>query len=352
MTKTKSTADANFISHSAKKGNYKYFSYKDFNLEGFPWYEADGRLYRLPLDIINDFNPNMQEIAKSTSGGLIRFRTNTSKMAVYAKYDFKRENECMQQSVDAGFDLYIVKDGEYEFAANFRPNLGENFLDMEKIVSTDGKMCECILYFPLFSWVRELEIGIEKDAVIEKSQDKKDKKILFYGSSVTHGGTACRPGLTYPAILSRMLEAEFINLGYAGNCKGEEIIAQKISNLKFDAFVMEYDHNEADPNELKRKHESFFKIIMQTHKDIPVVFMSRPDFSHSVNLRTEEFKNVVKTTYQNAINNGDNNVYFIDGRKIFDGKNRSDFSSDKIHPNDMGFYVIAENLYDILNDKL
>lgn len=348
----KSVADINFISKRAEKNDFVYYDFKQFQLEGFPWYEKDLKLYRMPEKLLERFNDNMQEIAKSTAGGLIRFKTNTEKMALYAKYTFKREHECMSQSVDAGFDLYLVKDGEYEFAANFRPNLGDDFLDMEKLIANTGEAREYILYFPLFSWVEELKIGIEKNSVIENIETTERKKLLFYGSSVTHGGAACRPGLTYPAILSRKLNCEMINLGYAGNCRGEEFLAKEIAKLEFNAFVMEYDHNEAKAFELNKKHERFFKIIRSSHKDIPIILMSRPDFSHSVNQKTEEFKKVVFNTYSNAVESGDKNVYFVDGRKIFPNKTRSDFTSDKVHPNDMGFYLMADNLHAILKNIL
>lgn len=346
----KKYADKNLMSYAATKEDFVYYDFREFAIEGLPWYAKEKKLFRMPEALLASFNENMNEIAKSPSGALVRFKTDTSKMALLCTFSFKSEHETLTQCVDAGFDLYLCRDGGYEFAGNFRPNLGEDFLDMERLIPSTGKMEEYILYFPLYSHIDELRIGVEKGKHIEKTDPVLRKKILFYGSSVTNGSTACRPGLTYPAILCRRLGAEMINLGYSGNCKGEDFLAKEIAALDFDAFVMEYDHNEADPTVLGQKHENFFKTIRNSKADIPIVVMSRPDFFHTVSERTLAFKEVVYATYRNATDSGDCNVYFADGRSIFPDDARSDYSSDRIHPNDMGLYAIADFLYKIFDN--
>ncbi|UKI37019.1 MAG: hypothetical protein L6V93_01980 [Clostridiales bacterium] len=59
-------ADKKILSQAKqKKSEYNYHSYKEFDLEGFLFYEEnDGKLYRLPKKILNSFSENMQEIAK------------------------------------------------------------------------------------------------------------------------------------------------------------------------------------------------------------------------------------------------------------------------------------------------
>ena len=345
----KSCADKNLLTTIAQKENFDYYDFREFGIEGLPWYDRENKLYRMPEELLEKFNENMNEIARCPSGGLIRFKTDTSKMALFCTYSFKSEHETLTQCADAGFDLYMCSDSGYEFAGNFRPDFGEDFLNVERPIPSTGKMEEYILYFPLYSHIDELKIGVQKGMHIQKTEPKIQKKILFYGSSVTNGSTACRPGLTYPAVLCRRLGAEMINLGYSGNCKGEGFLAREMGALDFDAFVMEYDHNEADPKILAEKHENFFKIIRNSKADIPIVIMSRPDFFHTSSDRTLAFKEVVYTTYRNAVDSGDGNVYFADGRSIFPDEGRSDFSSDRIHPNDMGLYTIANVLYDIFN---
>ena len=42
---------------------------------------------------------------------------------------------------------------------------------------------------------------------------------------------------------------------------------------------------------------------------------------------------------------GDDNVYFLDGETLFGKKDREICTVEGIHPNDLGFYRIAEGIY-------
>lgn len=70
--------------------------------------------------------------------------------------------------------------------------------------------------------------------------------------------------------------------------------------------------------------------------------MSRPQPRPSEDEKIR--RDIVKNTYNNAIANGDKNVYFIDGEemlKIFGGDSGT---VDNCHPNDLGFMCMAEAL--------
>lgn len=345
----KHEADKNFVTYSAKKDEYDFHNYRELTIEGLPFYNENKNFTRLPIPMAETFSENMQEICKGSPGTVIRFRTNSKKMALYCEYDWKRESDSLSQLTDAGFDLYKFLDGEFRLCNNFRPGIGEDTLDMEMTVSDDNEMYDYMLYLPLCSWVRDFDIGIDKGSIIEKGSERKNKKkILFYGSSVTHGACASRPGLTYPVLLGRMLDCEIINLGFSGNCFGEEVIARKIAELDFDLFVMEYGHNAETVEYFKATHEPFFKIIRQSHPDVPVIFISRPEFEAKTTPIQAGIKQIIKETYQNAVDAGDKLVHFIDGRDMFPDFMRGDYSTpENVHPNDRGFFEMAKTIYKI-----
>ncbi len=350
----KKEADKNFITHSAKKDKYEFHNYREFIIEGLPFYEENQNFTRLPIPMVETFTENMQEICKGPTGVVIRFRTNSHSIALYCEYDWKRESDAMSQLVDAGFDLYKFVAGEYRICNNFRPGIGEAVLDMETAVSSDDAMYDYMLYLPLCSWVRDFDIGIEKGAVIEEGSERHNKKkILFYGSSVTHGACASRPGLTYPATLGRMLECEIINMGFSGNCLGEECIARKFGEFDYDLFVMEYGYNAETVEYFESTHEPFFKIMREHHPDVPVIFITRPEFNHITTPIQAGIKAVIKNTYENAVNSGDKRVYYIDGRDIFPDYMRGDYSTpENVHPNDRGMFEIAKAVYEIAKEYI
>ena len=73
---------------------------------------------------------------------------------------------------------------------------------------------------PLYNGTKSLEIGVPKDASFTPIPPRTIKPILFYGTSITQGGCASRSGMSYQAILGRILNIDFVNLGFSGNGVG------------------------------------------------------------------------------------------------------------------------------------
>ncbi len=342
-------ADSNFIVYSADRQNYEFHNYREFLLEGFPFYEMNQNFVRIPMELLGQFSDNMQEICRTSAGGVLRFHTNSKKLAIIASYSEKHESSTMTQMGDAGFDLYRWNGSGWEFMFNYYPQIGAMFLNMERTISNSEESFEYMLYFPVFSWVQDLEIGVLKNQRIEKTSFKLNrKKALFYGSSITYGACATRPGTTYPAMLCRMLDYEMLNLGFAGNCMGETVMAELLASLDFDIFIYEYGYNALTQEHLVATHEPFFEIIRKAHPDVPVVFVTAPVFNPPHMSRMNWYHAVVTQTYRNAVESGDKNVYLFDGRKVFPDSIRTDCTADNTHPNDLGFRLISDELYRIV----
>jgi hypothetical protein len=205
--------------------------------------------------------------------------------------------------------------------------------------NVERKMRLITINMPSYAGVKTMKIGISENAKISHAPDYSlEKPIVFYGSSITNGASASRPGMTYEARVSRALDVNYINLGFGGLCKGEPEMAEYIASLDMSIFVMDYDHNAKDIEYLSATHEPFFQTVRKSHPDMPIVLISRPNYSPDV---AERFA-VIKATYDNAISRGDKNVYLIDGREFFGGE--LDFTVDTVHPTDVGFYFMAERI--------
>ena len=114
-------------------------------------------------------------------------------------------------------------------------------------------------------------------------------------------------------------------------------------------FIYDYDHNAPNDVRLKETHEKMFKKIREKNPDLPIVIVSRPqwDYSEQRELRRE----VIKTTYKNALDSGDKNVYFVNGSEFFEGYG-NDATVDGCHPNDLGFMCMAKKLYEVISQIL
>jgi hypothetical protein len=246
-----------------------------------------------------------------------------------------------------GFDLYADGTG---YVATFRPpaSLKNGY---ESIVATGSdKMRTYTLFFPLYSGVKKLYIGLCEGAKLEAPAPYEiEKPIVYYGSSITQGGCASKPGDSYQAFISRELNANFLNLGFSGNAKGEFTIAKYISGLEMSAFVYDYDHNAPNQMHYEATHERMFKVVRDANPTLPIIIVTRP----KCNLSEGEIKrrDTAYATYKKAIAKGDENVYFIDGSTLCSEAGDSALV-DGCHPTSLGFFLMARGIGKVLKEAL
>ncbi|MBR0466871.1 MAG: hypothetical protein IJJ40_05185 [Clostridia bacterium] len=313
-----------------------------FKTYGVFYDEGEKRYLRVKSEVIKDFDGVFKTLNANTAGGRIRFSTNSPYIALFARQENNIQLNMMTLCAQSGFDIY--KEDKYVGTYLPKTNAKNGFCD---IVKTDGKMGEYTINFPLFDNVCELYIGLKGESeVLPVSPYKNEgKPVVFYGSSITEGAAASRPGNCYTAIFSRKTGLDYINLGFASKCKGEAEIANYIKGLDMSAFVYCFDHNAKDDEELRRRHYDFYKLVRVTNKDLPIIIVSAPDNPDC--LQYNERKEVVFDTYKKAKNNGDN-VYFIDGAEFY-GEYAYDATIDGVHPNDLGFFMIEKKIEETLS---
>jgi lysophospholipase L1-like esterase len=107
------------------------------------------------------------------------------------------------------------------------------------------------------------------------------------------------------------------------------------------AFVCDYDHNAPDAEHLEKTHYKMYEKIRAAHPDIPYIIISKPDFDSNY-VTSIPRRNVIFDTYRRARDNGDLNVYYIDGAGIFRGPYEDSCTVDGTHPNDLGFALMAD----------
>ena len=124
-----------------------------------------------------------------------------------------------------------------------------------------------------------------------------------------------------------------------------------IASLPMSVFVLDYDHNAPTPEHLLKTHEPFYRIIRETQPDLPIIMISRPDFDKDPNTGTI-CRNIIRGTYAHALTEGDKNVYFVDGKKMFGKEDRDMCTVDGSHPNDLGFLRMADMVEPVLRGLL
>ena len=346
------TIDVNFkVETNIVKDDICFYSVlqEPFSIHGLHY--ENGQFRRMPESVAASVSPGVHYLHSNTAGGRVRFKTNSQYIAISTKMKNIGKMDHFALTGSAGFDLYVGEHDKTEFFSTFRPPFDMEDGYQSLIELTDCNMREVVINFPLYSDVCELYIGLQKDASVESAAPYAlQKPVVFYGSSITQGGCASRPGNSYPAILSRWYDFDYINLGFSGNAKGETNIADYIAGLDMHMFVLDYDHNAPDVQHLQNTHAAMYQAVRAARPDIPIIMMTSPSLSWVLPQHFER-RNVIYQTYTDAINNGDNNVYFWDGSKEF--VPYADYGTvEGCHPNDCGFYGMAKSLSEKFNNIL
>ena len=314
-----------------------------FRVYGVFW--EDGRFRRVPESVAAATNDGVHFLAKNTAGGRVRFVTNSSKVAVMVKRDGASQSDNISPLNTTGMDMYV---GE-KFVGVFRAGTGDP-AEFEYVLNIPKHLRGGVVNINMtdYGCIKEILVGVCDGSTLEAAPDYQyERPVVFYGSSITQGGCASRPGMAYEEILSRRLNMNYINLGFSGSARGEESISDYIKNLDMSVFVYDYDHNAPNIQHLTNTHERMFLEIREAHPDLPIIMMTRPDYQNNddCNGRIE----IVKRTYDNARARGDRNVYFICGKEFF-GDNGLEFTVDGCHPSDIGFYRMASVIEPVLRE--
>ena len=338
-----SKIDKNFkVETKIDKEDIKFYKIDEYPFKVYGIFKENGKYRRMDENVAKTVSDGVYELHTNTAGGRIRFVTDSSYIAISVKMKFGYKSQRMPLTGSKGFDLYA----DNHYVNTFQPPVEfEN--GYESICNfPEKKQREITINFPLYSDVEDLYIGLQNDAtLIEAKPYKNTKPIVYYGSSVTQGGCASRPGMSYQAIISREFDYDYINLGFSGNGRAEDEIAEYISNLDMSVFVYDYDYNAPTPEYLEETHEKMFKTIRNAQPDLPIIMMTSPKFY--INDVVLKRRSIIRTTYNNAVSAGDKNVYLIEGDALTE-LCKGEGTVDGIHPTDFGFASMANAVSKVL----
>lgn len=326
----------NIIFHKIWEKPFKVYGlYGDIEKDGFR---------RMPEEVAKNTSSEVLRLHTHTSGGRIRFCTDSEKVVLKIKGQnyFSHHTTPMMRH---GADLYIdyscasvytgalIPNGECEFATEIAMPEGEH---------------DVTVYLPLFGDVESFEIGLCEGASLKAHTRPycNELPVVFYGSSITHGACASRPGRAYEAMISRKYNIDYTCLGFSGACLAEDAIVEYMSTLQMSAFISDYDHNARNPDYLESTHHKMYLKIREKNPDIPYFMITRPNFYFiEDHIRRRD---IIMQSYLDARASGDKNVYFIDGSAFFNGESVEDLTLDLTHPNDEGFKRMANYIGDVI----
>lgn len=307
---------------------------------------------RMPLEIAQSISGGITVLHEHTAGGRVRFATDSARIAICAEVSDYDTVPSFSLSGRVGMDLYEITDGTEKFRMHFQPSVKTNARVEGEYKFSDTRMRDFTLYMPSYSSVKKLLVILDEGAMIKQGKEyKHTKPVVYYGSSITQGASSSRPGTAYPNIIARKLDTDYINLGFSANAKGEVNMAKYISTLDMSICVLDYDYNAPTAEHLRKTHYPFYEIIRNAQPDLPIIFVSKPNYHTGTPkcslAENEERRCIILESYNRARENGDKNIYFVDGKDVAGVFEADDnMTVDGCHPNDIGFLSMAKLIGD------
>ena len=253
----------------------KFFDPKSLKAQGLvePKLNREHPFQRLPQKYKETVRKEVWDLSKNSAGVSILFSSDTVELSI--KWSIKNDLR-MNHMTDAGIkgiDVYEKKNQNWHYVGTGLPNGKENeqilFEDLER------KKREYCLFLPLYDTLIDMQIGLDDDSSLENITFQ-NKPLVFYGTSITQGGCASRPGLVHTNIISRVLGHECINLGFSGNGHLENSVGAIMSDIDAGLYVVECMYN-VDKKMINEKTRPLIKAIRANPqaKNTPIVFMEQ-----------------------------------------------------------------------------
>ncbi|EPY04250.1 hypothetical protein PAALTS15_26019 [Paenibacillus alvei TS-15] len=330
-----------------------------FAVAGLHWLSTEGKYRRLPVSPEHKIPEGVDWLADHTAGGQIRFVTDSSKLFLRVKLSGPHDMYHMSATGQCGFDCYVEADGHLHYrstTAGWNPRDSE--YESVLFFRDEAEKRLVVLNFPLYQGVEEIMVGLKRDAIVESPPAYEDpRKVIVYGTSITQGACAMRPGMCYTNILSRRINREFINLGFSGHGKGEAELAHIIASISDPAcLILDYEANSVSPERYAETLPRFVRIYREVHPEVPILILSRLAFSF---IRFDEEdsrlnqvrKHMQMTLVESLRQAGDRHIYFCDGEQLLP-QHALECFVDGTHPTDLGFVQMADGLEPVLREIL
>lgn len=337
------------------EGNLAWFDVRVLGLEGQGFKDVAAPFDRLPARAEKTVRPAVWSLSRQSAGLCVRFETDATEL--HARWKLTSPNLAMPHMPAtgvSGLDLYVRDGSQWKWLANGRPSAQETTLKLTAGITAQSR--QFLLYLPLYNGVERVELGLPKTAKLMLADPRQSglKPIVFYGTSITQGGCASRPGMVHTALLGRWLDAPVINLGFSGNGKLEPEVTQYIAEIDASVFVLDCLPN-IEAKDVTERTEPTVALLRKHHPQTPIVLVEDRDYSDSFLVsgklqRNRASQAALKAAYEKLKAAGDSQLFYITGPDMLGADNEG--TVDSSHPTDLGFFRQAEAFHKVLQPLL
>jgi lysophospholipase L1-like esterase len=349
--------DPALAAQKATVKNISWHNVEEFGVEGRLWEDLPRTRYydRFPAEAEKTVTPAVWSLSRDSAGMMGRFKSNAS--AVHVRYTLLKSNTAMTHMPAtgvSGIDLYAKDEkGKWRWVNVTKP--------ADKQVAQAGALSEGMtaepreyaFYLPLYNGVDKVEIGVNEGATFEGLAPRK-KPIIYYGTSITHGACASRPGMCHPAILGRRLDLPTANLGFSGNGRMDAAVGEFLGKVDAAVYVIDCLPN-MNAALVRERTVPLVKQLRAARPDTPIILVedrrNTNSWIHADRAKAHtENHTALKEAFEKLQAEGVKNLHYIEGDHLLgeDG----DGATDGSHPNDLGFVRQADVMEPVLRAAL
>ena len=315
---------------------------RKFTIEGLGFKDRKSPFDRLPAPAEAVVRKAVWDLSRDSAGVLVRFTASTT--AIHARWTLTGKTLAsanITAVAASGLDLYARTDaGRWRWLGIGRPTQVPDNTDV-LAGGIPAAQREYMLYLPLRNGIASLEIGVPKGSVIAPAPARPggSKPIVFYGTSITHGISASRAGMTHVAVLGRMFNREVINLGFSGNGRMEPEVTKFVAEIDAGVFVLDCLPN-MNAKDIHERAAACVKTLRAAHPKTPILLVEDRNYPSGflIAARAETNRNnhqAMRAVYAQLQHDKVPYLYYLKGDNLLalDGEDTVDGS----HPTDLGF---------------
>jgi len=311
---------------------------------------------RFPAAAETSVPPAVWNLSRDSAGMVLRFKTNAESIWVHYKLRSERLALAhMPATGVSGVDLYArdeAADGQWKWVQVTRPNAMETKALLVSGLRPGSR--EYAAYLPLYNGVESIAFGVAPGSEFEPLAPRQDPPIVFYGTSITHGASASRPGMVHTAILGRRMDYPVTNLGFSGNGKMDSSVGDYLSQVKAAVFVIDCLPN-MNAEQVSERTVPLVKQLRAAHAKAPIVLVEDRRFTNSwITPAKAEFHDLnhaaLRAAFETLKQDGIENLHYIPGDELYGTDTEG--ATDASHASDLGFMRQADIFEPILRSVL
>jgi GDSL-like Lipase/Acylhydrolase family/N-terminus of Esterase_SGNH_hydro-type len=341
--------------NKAAAENVVWHDVTEWGVEGriLPDQERKRWFDRLPASAEGKVTANVWNLSRDSAGMMVRFKTDAP--SIHVHYKVSKTNlgmPHMPATGVSGVDLYARdQDGRWKWVQVSKPATQEVKAEIIKGLAPGER--EYAAYLPLYNGVEFLRVGVPTGSRFA-GLAPREKPVVFYGTSITHGACASRPGMVHTGILGRRLDMPVVNLGFSGNGRMDKAVGDYLIQIDAACYVIDCLPN-MQPADVTAKCVPLVKQLRAAKPNTPIILVEDRRFTNDwITPAKQQFHTdnhaALKAAYDRLLQEGVSHLSYIPGDHLYGDDTEG--ATDASHANDLGFMRQADLFEPVLRQAL